>query len=351
MISAAVKVALFVAFVCGLLSLCEQSLPSSPSVILGDLSYNMASLKAPILTGAPLTAFTYIATKSPLGFVLRRFLLLDNGMTQLRELAAQMPETPPLHHPMMRMTKEQKLTHEEKVRAAAAAGITMDELAVWGSPQFTAESSEVMALHEAFKSKASSPSKVANKILAAFPTIQEKFRCFSTYPLLGDIEKAAAASTERFAAGKPLSIWDGVPVAFKDMIPVAGYVMTDGSAANQAAGVNRTKDDLLVERFRELGAVVLPPTSMTEGGVTPVGYSTYIKGALNPYGARESGAGARAREKSERACDAGARAKWARVRSGRACEAGARAKRVQRRCSSMAKAHVLRRTCARPHPT
>ena len=92
---------------------------------------------------------------------------------------------------------------------------------------------------------------------AAIPSLQEKYRMFSTHPLVDSIESAAAASTLRYAAGAPLSIWDGVPVAFKDMIPVAGYVMTDGSAANQAAGVNRTKDDLLVERFRELGAVVL----------------------------------------------------------------------------------------------
>jgi len=58
--------------------------------------------------------------------------------------------------------------------------------------------------------------------------------------------------------------------------------MTDGSAAN-TINANQTVDDLLVARFRELGAIILPPTSMTEGGVTPVGYSTYIQGPFNPY--------------------------------------------------------------------
>ena len=48
--------------------------------------------------------------------------------------------------------------------------------------------------------------------------------------------------------------------------------MSDGSAAHGAAFDSpATEDDLLVARFRELGAIILPPTTMTEGGVTPVG--------------------------------------------------------------------------------
>ena len=58
--------------------------------------------------------------------------------------------------------------------------------------------------------------------------------------------------------------------------------MTDGSAANMN-NANSTKDDLLVKRFRDLGAIILPPTSMTEGGVTAVGYSTHVRGPFNPY--------------------------------------------------------------------
>ena len=45
------------------------------------------------------------------------------------------------------------------------------------------------------------------------------------------------------------------------------------------------KDDLIVERFRSLGAIVLPPTSMVEGGVTPIGYCVEIGGPFNPQNA------------------------------------------------------------------
>ena len=77
---------------------------------------------------------------------------------------------------------------------------------------------------------------------------------------MGDIERQAAESTARFAKKAPRSIWDGVPVASKDMVAQRGYVMTDGSASN-LQNANSTGDDLLVRRFRELGAVILPPTA------------------------------------------------------------------------------------------
>ena len=276
----ALKVGVLVALISGLLSLSENAIDvTSPTVLLGDLTYDMEDAKAPVLTGLPLTVFAYIATQTPFGNILRRFLLLDNGITQLRELAAQMPEIPPLHHPM------QRLSRAALTARTPATPRTVDDCVPFLTPDstfFSAENSEVLALHEAYTASTTTPTAVAGKILAAIPDLQHKYRMFSTHPLAGSIEGAAAASTARYAAAAPLSIWDGVPVAFKDMVDIAGYVYTDGSASN-AFTANRTKDDLLVSRFRELGAIILPPTSMTEGGVTPVGYSTYIKGPFNPY--------------------------------------------------------------------
>ena len=66
------------------------------------------------------------------------------------------------------------------------------------------------------------------------------------------VEPAAAESSKRYAAGTPLSIFDGVPVAFKDMIAVRGYVMTDGSSFKRHFNSVARDDDLLVHRFREV---------------------------------------------------------------------------------------------------
>ena len=247
----------------------------------------MDLVKAPVLTGPALTAFTWVATSTPFGHAIRRFLLLDNGVTKLRELAAQMGGLPPLYYPMERMDETRSKAWSKAQAAAQAASLTMDDIFKFppqDHPLFNTEQSDVVALHEAFKAETSTtPTTVASKILEAFPALQDKYRPFSSYPLLGDIEAAARASTERYAQGTPLSVWDGVPVALKDMVQIRGYEMSDGSASNVGVGGNRTDDDLLVERFRELGAIILPPTTMTEGGVTPVGYSTYVQGSLNPY--------------------------------------------------------------------
>lgn len=66
------------------------------------------------------------------------------------------------------------------------------------------------------------------------------------------------------------------------MVKIKGYTMSDGSAYT-GRNPTATEDDLLVSRFRELGAIILPPTTMTEGGVTPVGYSVFPHGPFNPH--------------------------------------------------------------------
>jgi Asp-tRNA(Asn)/Glu-tRNA(Gln) amidotransferase A subunit family amidase len=131
---------------------------------------------------------------------------------------------------------------------------------------------------------ATTPTEVIEKVIAGIHRLQPDYAPFSADPLWDEMRAEAAAATERYASygTGPLSIWDGVPVAFKDMIPIKGYVVGDGSAY-RAHDPAAAKDDILVLRFRELGAVILPPTAMTEGGTTPLGYSVHNKGPFNPY--------------------------------------------------------------------
>eukprot|EP01034_Spumella_vulgaris_P031759 gene31759-39233_t len=93
------------------------------------------------------------------------------------------------------------------------------------------------------------------------------------------------ASDERHRAGKALSVLDGVPVAFKDMMDIKGHTAYDGrDAFNPAVQVRESYgDDVIVRRFRELGAIILGLTVMVEGGVSPMGYNSHWKGPLNTY--------------------------------------------------------------------
>ena len=76
---------------------------SGSSAVLGSPAYDMQSVVAPAASGPLLTALTYLLTATPLGPPIRRFLLNDNKVEILRELAAQSNNTPPLYYPMRRV--------------------------------------------------------------------------------------------------------------------------------------------------------------------------------------------------------------------------------------------------------
>jgi len=81
-----------------------------------------------------------------------------------------------------------------------------------------------------------------------------------------ETRRQARASDQRWQAGRPLSVWDNVPVALKDVSPTAGYDLCNGSLICQR---NATADDWPARRFREAGAILVGMTVMMEGGVTP----------------------------------------------------------------------------------
>lgn len=83
---------------------------------------------------------------------------------------------------------------------------------------------------------------------------------------------------------------DGVPIAVKDMIDTNGHLTSYGSASHQGKA-KAAADDVLVSKFRALGAIILGTTVMTEGGVTPLGYSVQYRGPFNPWSAEHYSGG------------------------------------------------------------
>ena len=77
--------------------------------------------------------------------------------------------------------------------------------------------------------------------------------------------KAAAASTARYKAGKPLSPLDGVPIGVKANIAVKGEVCHGGIKAY--AKTRADKDADVVANLRASGAVILGSLNMEEGAL------------------------------------------------------------------------------------
>ena len=82
--------------------------------------------------------------------------------------------------------------------------------------------------------------------------------------------EAALAEADALAARADLAglILAGVPVAVKDIVPVAGEAMRAGTAA-RAHSVPERADDVIVKRLREAGAVVIGTTRVPEGCLWP----------------------------------------------------------------------------------
>ena len=111
-----------------------------------------------------------------------------------------------------------------------------------GDPASTASGSSsgkrntVQDYARAYRSGAHKPSQVINRLLAAISNAQTVAKLGTVFVSVRSelVRAAAAASDLRFASGTPFSVFDGVPIAVKDMINVVGsaIVLSSFSPSN-----------------------------------------------------------------------------------------------------------------------
>lgn len=127
--------------------------------------------------------------------------------------------------------------------------------------------------HELYKSGRATPLDVAKALLPLTkPGNDNKTRYEDAWANNhGNDElvfEAARASTERWAAGKPLGILDGVPIGVKDDVNVKGYVNHNGMKYNADSPFfkRQEKSAWCVQALQDAGAVVLGKNRMHELG-------------------------------------------------------------------------------------
>ena len=72
-----------------------------------------------------------------------------------------------------------------------------------------------------------------------------------------DVIEAAKKSTERYASGKPLSVFDGVPTGVKDEAKVCGYSTTMGLKYNVSSFPVEEESSHAVNMFEKAGAIIM----------------------------------------------------------------------------------------------
>ena len=138
--------------------------------------------------------------------------------------------------------------------------------------------------HELYKSGKLTPTDVAEYLI---PLIQRDSKQPGKYSVaflqVRDdlILEAARASTERYKAGTPLSVLDGVPVAVKDEVDLSGYHTTKGSKLDFTDKGNRTV--WAVAKWIEAGALIVGKTNMHEMGLDTTNNNVNYGTPLNPH--------------------------------------------------------------------
>lgn len=95
------------------------------------------------------------------------------------------------------------------------------------------------------------------------------------------VRAAAKASTERYKEGKPLSVLDGVPLAVKDEVDLAGYKKTTGSKLDRSDKGGRTA--WCVQKWQDAGAIIIGKTNMHEVGLDTTNNNPTWGTPLNPH--------------------------------------------------------------------
>src|ERR1700761_196721 len=86
--------------------------------------------------------------------------------------------------------------------------------------------------------------------------------------------RRAEESAERWRRKVPLSVLDGVPIAWKDLFDIAGLTTTAGSAT-RAANLPAVADAALVARAEHAGMIAVGKTNLSEFAYSGLG--------LNPH--------------------------------------------------------------------
>ena len=228
------------------------------------MSYQRNPVTAPTLRGTPLRLFVE-TLESPLGRSVLRKIASANGLERFREESAG--GAPPTQVP---------LPHPPDIPAAPADPLAMAAEVAGDS----AGSRETVArFARAYRSGEASPVGLAERLLGAMERLRP-LRAFIASDRQ-DVLAQAEASERRHREGRPISIFDGVPVAVKDEMDQRPYPTSVGTSF--LGRVRAETDAAPVARLRAAGALLIGKTNMHEIGINPIGINPHYGAARNPW--------------------------------------------------------------------
>src|SRR5471032_1075259 len=122
--------------------------------------------------------------------------------------------------------------------------------------------------------------EVTNASLEQMQQFEPTLHAFCT-PTAELARSQAQAIDKQLANGESVGPLAGVPMAIKDLINTAGVKTTSGSFVYEHFVPD--EDDIVVERVRRAGAVILGKTTAPEFGYSGVGHNPLFESPRNPW--------------------------------------------------------------------
>ena len=139
---------------------------------------------------------------------------------------------------------------------------------------------DAITLASAIRAKELSPVEVIDAVLARMEELEPILHAFCTPT--PDMARETARRLERMLmAGNEVGPLAGVPVGIKDLVCTRGIRTASGSIAYKDFVPD--EDDVVVERLRNAGAVILGKTNVPEFGYSGVGHNPIFETTRNPW--------------------------------------------------------------------
>ena len=133
---------------------------------------------------------------------------------------------------------------------------------------------------DAVRRRAVSPVETVEAALAAMAATEFRLHAFAT-PAPEQARADARALEQSLAHGGAAGLLAGVPVAIKDLLFTKGLRTTFGSRLY--ADFVPEDDDIVVERLKAAGAIVIGKTNVAEFGYSAVGHNPLLPTTCNPW--------------------------------------------------------------------
>ncbi|BAT86942.1 Fatty acid amide hydrolase [Vigna angularis] len=259
-------------------------------VDLSSVKYQREIVQAPHLTGFVFRFFVRILEAPLIGPIIMDVLKKQNKIeeilqhTVIPEEPMFKPEYPPQEVEQGVVVLEEEGRPEDRVMSALKCLPHYDVSELWENSHASFRYWKIRDYAHAYRSRKVTPSMVAERIISI---IEENGRNKPPIPLLisfvaAEVREQAAASTQRFEAGNPLSILDGIFMAIKDDIDC--YPHPSKGASTWMHEVRTVKKDAAcVSRLRSCGVIFVGKANMHEFGMGTTGNNPNYGTTRNPH--------------------------------------------------------------------